>query len=328
MSRKRKRPSRNPSNPVAGNPSTAPSQDDTSEHASYPPSFVESFFVDDNGFLLSTHQVNLRTGSSSSGQSWPSDVPTVVKGCRTAHAITNSGTLRLSKPERFRYSGETLISDESENIISSEIATVDQRTNEPEDIAIAKTHDDERNRGAALIGSTQRVSTNSVTRTSRKADRTTETHGRNGWMWCASLRPKTPDEWESWQGSLDPAYDFVTTIHSPRSFARALAVMVADQVGPRGDSRSKLTHMSTGLVTYHPSQRVFHGPVVYGEDPYTYVTQATGMVDRALRAAFCKSHAYKSQREYRFVVWANQEPSEVAIDLSVSQEMMASLTIG
>ena len=328
MSRKRKRPSRNPSNPLAGNPSTARDQNDTSEHGSHSRSYVDSMFVDDNGFLLTTHQVNLRTASCASGVSWPSDMPTIVKGSRAEHAISNSGTIRLSKPAHFRYSGETLIGDESENIISSERVTADTRINEPDDIAIAKVHADERNRGATLIGSTQRVTTTSVTKTSRKADKTTETHGRNGWMWCAALRPRTPDEWKTWHGSLDPAYDFVTTIHSPRSFARALAVMVANQVGPRGDPRSKLSHMSPGLVTFHHGQSVIHGPVVYTEDPYSYVTDATGMLDRALRASFCKSQAYASQREYRFVAWANQEPSEVTIDLNVSQEMLASLIIG
>ena len=326
MSRKRKRPSRNPSNSIVGNSSTPTGQNDTNEHASDPPAYVESIFVDDNGFLLTTYQVNLRTDSSSPGLSWPSDVPTIVKGCRAEHAITNSGSLHLTKPECFRFSGETLIGDESENIITSEVVTSDTRINEPGDIAIAKIHADERNRGAELIGSTQRVTATSVTKTSRKANKTTETHGRNGWMWCAALRPRTPDEWETWHGSLDPAYDFITTINSPRCFARALAVMVADQMGPRGNPRAELTHISSGFVTHHPAQMIFHGPVVYSEDPYAYVTEATGMLDRALRAAFCKNTEYERQREYRFVAWANREPSEATIDLNVSQEMLASLT--
>ena len=327
MSRKRKRPSHKRSSPPADSSSKDCSENNTSEAANGPTAFVESFFVDDNGFLLSTLQANLQPESSSPELSWPSNVPTVVKGCRTKYAIEKCGILRLSKPETFRYSGETLIGDEFENIISREVLNSDKRINDPKDIAIAKTHDEERNRGAELIGSGRRVTTNTVTMTNSKTNKTTETHGRNGWMWCTSLEPQNLQEWENWHSSLDPSYDHITTIRSPRAFARALAVIVADQIGPQGDPRGKMTHNSSGSVTYHRSQGVFHGPVVYVDDPYGYVIEATSVMDRALRAAFSKTKEYENQREYRFVIWAHQEPSESTSDLEVSPEMMACLNL-
>lgn len=322
MSRKRKRPNRARSRPSVS-PTASASMSEENDTVSERPFLVESQFIDDKGSLLSTLQVNLHASILPSSIPWPFDVPRVVKGCRTKYAIEECGKLRLSKPDAFRFSGETLIGDESETIISRDVAVTGTRINEPEDVAIARIHDQERNRGAELIGSTQRVTTNTVTKTDRRTDKITETHGRNGWMWCTSLEPTTPEEWQLWKQSLDPSYDFITTIRSPRAFARALAVMVADQIGPQGDLNAKWTQ--AGLVTYHPSQWVFHGPVIYIDDPYEYVSGAADTIDRALRATFSKNKTYETQREYRFFIWAHQEPSELTIDLEVSQEMMASL---
>ena len=273
MSRKRKRPSRNRSQPPV-TATTSASRSDKSDAGSAPSFLVESQFFDDKGALLSTLQVNLHSDFLPSRIPWPFDVPRIVKSCHAKYAIEECRRLRISKPEAFRFSGETLIGDESENIVSREVAVSEKRINEPEDIAIARMHDQARNRGAELIGSTQRVIANSVTKTDRRTEKITETHGRNGWMWCTSLEPTTPEEWEVWNKSLDPSYDFITTIRSPRSFARALAVMVADQIGPQGDPNAKWTQ--SGLVTYHPSQWVFYGPVVYVDDAYGYVSEATG----------------------------------------------------
>lgn len=282
--------------------------------------------IDDNGFLLCTIQTNLHAGSSPPLLEWPSDVPRIVKGCKADHAIENGAKLRLSKPEQFRFSGETLISDESENIFSSEVSTIHERSNEPEDMARERRRDAERNRAAELIGSGRRVTTNTVTKTDRNKTKTTQTHGKNGWMWCAALEPASPQEWEGWHAALDPSYDHITLISSPRAFARALAAMVATQLGPRGDQRAKWTQSKpVEFITYHPSQWVFHGPVIYVDDPYSYVIGATGAIDSAVRAAFTKHKTYESQREYRFFVWAHEEPDELTVDLEVSHEMLGSL---
>ena len=255
-----------------------------------------------------------------------------MRGCESQYAIENCGTLLLRKPEYYRYDDDTLIGDTSENIITRERSSSIERTSTADELDL-KQRDDEFNRGANLIGSNERITTNSGStitkhRTTRRSS-TTETHGRNGWILCASLEPDTTEGWEKWHSSLPDSYDHTTTIRSPRTFARALASIVADQLGPRGDQNSKFTHYASGPhdapVTYHPAQKVFHGPVVYVDDPYSYVTEATEVTDRMLRAAFVKNKRYSEQREYRFLAWANEEPTETTVQLQVSPEMLVSL---
>ena len=335
MSRKRKRPSRGRRNEPRvemGHDATEGNRGNRVDETDRLPLFVDGLFINDSGHVLTIVQVNVPADSSSPGLSWPKYVPIVVRGCESKYAIENSGTLLLRKPEYYRFDDETLIGDTSENIISHEHSRVERSvtTADPE---LSKQQDDEFNRGASLIGSKRRITTNSssTTRTHSERSSTTETHGRNGWILCASLEPSTPEEWTNWHSSLPDAYDHTTTIRSPRTFARSLASMVADQVGARGDHNAKFTHYASGPhhapVTYHSSQKVFHGPVVYVDDPYGYVTEATEMTDRMVRAAFVKDKRYSDQREYRFLAWANEEPTEMTIELNATPEMLTALAI-
>ena len=335
MSRERKRPShgrRNERRGEMGRDATEGNRGNRVDETDRLPLFVDGLFVNDNGQLLSIIQVNVPADSSSPGLSWPKYVPIVVRGCESKYAIENRGTLLLRKPEYYRFDDETLIGDPSENIISHQHSSVERSitTEVPE---LSKQKDHEFNRGASLIGSKRLTTTtsSSTTRTHRTSSSTTETHGRNGWILCASLEPSTPEEWANWHSSLPDAYDHTTTIRSPRTFARTLASMVADQVGARGDPNGKFTHYASGPhhapVTYHPSQKVFHGPVVYVDDPYGYVTEATEMTDRMVRAAFVKDKRYSDQREYRFLAWANKEPTETTIELNATPEMVTALAI-
>ena len=330
MSRKRKRPShgrRNEPRVQMVRDATEGNRVDETNRLSV---FVDGLFIDDSGHMLSIAQVNVQADSPSSALSWPKYVPMVVRGCESKYAIENCRTLLLRKPEYYRYEDGTLIGDPSENIISHEHSMTERRVTVG-DPDLSKQQDDEFNRGAHLIGSKRRITTHSssTTQTHREINSTTETHGRNGWILCASLEPSTPEEWTNWHSSLSDAYDHTTTIRSPRTFARALASMVADQVGPRGDQEAKFSHYASGphstSVTYHSSQAVFHGPVIYVDDPYSYVTEATGMIERMLRAAFVKDKKYTDQREYRFLAYANKEPTEMTIRLEATPEMLASL---
>lgn len=322
MSRKRKRPSRSRREASSRDRSTGISEHDRVEKENVWPLLMESFTVDDNGFLLRTHQVRVPSDDEPERLSWPLDVPTLVKGCRSQFAIENCGVLRVSKPERFRYHGETLIADISENIVTQVTSSINKRVDDMQDLQLAKEKDEAFNRGSSLIGSKKRVTTTSVTSTDRTEERQTRTYGKNGWIWCASLEPSTFEGWEQWHHSLDPSYDHVTRIRSPRTFARSLAAMVVDQIGPRG-ATADLTHQSGELVTHHPSQSVMHGPVVYVDDPYGYVEAASQPLDQMLRAAFCKRRQFEYQREYRFLIWSEQEPDDATVDLAVSPEMLS-----
>ena len=56
---------------------------------------------------------------------WPQELPLLIRGCRAEHAIENGARLRLSKPEVFRYDGETLIGDPFEGVTQREERHVD-----------------------------------------------------------------------------------------------------------------------------------------------------------------------------------------------------------
>ena len=76
--------------------------------------------------------------------------------------------------------------------------------------------------------------------------------------------------------------------------------------------------------TAHRSQTVYHGPVVLRGRP---VSEAGAGVVRPLLLllVFLKDAAHRGQREYRFVVWAEEEPREDRLDLSVSLALVEAM---
>ena len=283
--------------------------------------FSEGMLVDDDGTLIKTFAVHL--GQAAAHQ-WPHEMPVVVKGSAQRFAIEYCLTIRLSKPEVFRSQGETLISDLDEGVTRHEESSETVRVDDPADLSRAAEVDDELNRGAEAIGSKRRRAVTSTKTTDRDSTKTTHTYGKNGWVWCAAVEPENEEEWDAWLQSLGDDYDCVTTVKSPRTFARELAMMTAHQIGPRG-SPATYTHPFTKHQTEHPSMSVFHGPVAYVDDPHAYVSDATDDFARMLRAVFFKHTRYAHQREYRFIVWTEAEPEEATIDLQATPELLAQL---
>ena len=95
--------------------------------------------------------------------------------------------------------------------------------------------------------------------------------------------------------------------------------MAAEQVGSHG--RTALLRSSVGgrvLRTAHCSQTVYHGPVVYAEDPDRRLESASSDLALALLRVFMKPAVHRGQREYRFAVWVDGEPSRDRVDRKVS----------
>ena len=281
--------------------------------------FSEGMLVDDDGTLIKTYAVHL---GQAPDLEWPRQMPVVVKGSEQRFAIENCRTVHLSKPVEFRKQGETLISDLDEGVTRREESSETVRVDDPADLSRAAEVDDEMNRGAAAIGSTRRIAVKSTKTTNRNRNKTTRTYGKNGWIWCAAIEPENEQEWDAWLQSLDEGYDCVTTIESPRAFARQLAMMASHQLGPRG-STGTYTHPFTKHQTQHPTMSVFHGPVAYVDDPHAYVSEATNDFERMLRAVFFKHTRHAHQREYRFVVWTDTEPEEATVNLLATPELIA-----
>ena len=257
----------------------------------------------------------------------PSDrepVTQLVKGCRSEHAIESSRTVLISKPSRFRDLGENLIRDPGEAYASKKVTNY-ETVDDPEHLANVRRRDQAKNRAHELIGSPIRTSTTGVRRTGSVTR--SFTHGRNGWIFCASIEPSTAQEWKLWRGTLQGDYDHVSFIQRPREFARALATMVAEQLGPQGKTEP-LTHSFNGkptLRTQHSTQTLYHGPVIYVDDVYALIAAATSDLESMLLPLFAKATKYRDMREYRFAIMADTEPPEEKELLTVSAAMVESM---
>ena len=107
-----------------------------------------------------------------------------------------------------------------------------------------------------------------------------------------------------------------------RALENALAAMAAEQAGPRGQTvllRSTVDEQA--FCTAHQSQTVYHGPVVYADDPIRRLEGALPDLELLL-LVFRKHAAFRAQREYRFVVWAEEEPDEDRVDLRISPALL------
>ena len=152
-------------------------------------------------------------------------------------------------------------------------------------------------------------------------------YGRNGWIFCASIEPETPAERIAWREAMPAGYDAVSPIRRPRAFARALGAIAAEQAGPRGRTvLLRNTIDGEAFSTAHRSQTVYHGPVVYSDDPYRRLERASSDLELLLLLLVSlKDAAHRAQREYRFVVWAEEEPREDRLDLPVSLALLEAM---
>ncbi len=148
-------------------------------------------------------------------------------------------------------------------------------------------------------------------------------HAATGWIYCASLEPETPEEQAAWRAAMPAGCDAVSPVRRPRAFARALGAMVAEQAGPRGRIvvlRSAVEGRS--FRTAHKSQTVYHGPVVYLDDPVRRLEGASSELELSLLLVFLKDAARRAEREYRFAVWAEDDPAGDVLDLDVSPALV------
>ena len=148
-------------------------------------------------------------------------------------------------------------------------------------------------------------------------------HGTNGWLYCASVESGTPEEQAAWRKTMPAGCDAASPVRRPRAFARALGAMAAEQAGPRGRIvLLRNTVEGRSFCTAHKSQTVYHGPVAYLDDPCRRLESASSALELALLLVFVKHAAHRAQREYRFLVWAEDEPAEDVLDLDASRALV------
>ena len=279
--------------------------------------FQPEHLIDDAGNLIRSTYVDFRTPDARL------PITTLIRGCPKEYAIEHKRTVRIRKPAYFRDHGKRLIRDRDEARISRESSTT--RIDDPQDLRAAWLDNSDMNRATELVDSTARIRTTGTEYTF--ASRHSVAYGKNGWTFSTSIEPENQDQFRLWKETLEDHYDHVSYIYRPREFARALGLMVAEQLGPQ-DREATLTHrlQDHGDVrTKLSAQTIFHGPMIYAVDPYEIVGGAGSPLEQILLPLFVKGMRHRDQREYRFSIWSETESAECTVDLRASGALLDSM---
>ena len=250
-------------------------------------------------------------------------VGTLVKCGRPEHAMGKLRTIRVSKPAHFRNYGEGLVRDPSEGAASTTTIT-EQKIDDPQDLREDQEFYDEVGKCAESIGESIRMTAKGTKTTTERGTRIL--FGKNCWIFSTAFEPTTDEQWDRLRESLEPEYHHVDYIHRPSQFAWSLGLMVVDQLGPQGrDQIFTDSYGDVSVETHTRGQLIVHGPVIYVADPFRVIDSARTDMERGLLPIFVKHHRFAGQREYRFVIWADEEPSQSMVDLKVSCAMLGSL---
>lgn len=280
-----------------------------------PALYPYSLFTDDSGYPIHAFFVDYRHPDNRH------PITTLIKRCEKKFAFEHCGTICISTPEKYRKFGEVLIRDPYEGKptrITKESEVVD----DPDDLKRVQARHDEFNRMARLAGSGIRRVTRSVITQCEQIE--SISLGNFGWIYCASIAPEGQDEARKWEHSFrETNYDHSSYIYRPLEFLHALGAMVVEQLGPQiSNTRSEFTLADQSTVeSESKGQILFHGPVIYVDDPYEVVSNAVGRHDRLYLPYLVKSAEFKDQREYRFVILTDDEPTENDRILTVSPAM-------
>ena len=277
----------------------------------------EGSLVDDIGNLITVWHLDMRDPDKRV------PINTLVKTGRREHAMGTLGTIRVSKPARFRSHGEGLIMDPAETLVSRSI-----ERSEPIDEAeleAKRAFNEELKQCSTAIGARASM-THSLPKETTRRRTVNLTLGKNGWIYSTSIQPGDDDDEQCWRASMPTDYDHRQRIPRPREFARALGLMAAEQLGPRGkETTLNAKFADQRFESRHRDQMIVHGPVIYTANAFDLAAGAASEGERVFLPVFAKDIQYADQREYRFAIWAEDEPEEEYVDLRVSKAMLGSL---
>ena len=278
----------------------------------------DACLLDDANRVIYTAYVDLRALADRS------PITTVIKRCKRQHAIEYCKKVRISKPKRFWTHGDGLIQDPSE-ARASNTQIVRETVDDPRHLVEGRLLREVVARTSEHVQVPLEINALSTQISTKTTD--SVTYGKNGWIFSASIEPTNQEEHGKWGLSLPENRDHDSYILRPREFARALGLMVVEQLGPQGqETEWGLSFPGADeIVTRHMSQLIFHGPVMYVEDLYTWITNAPSELEAALRSVFGKEMKYRDQREYRFAIWAEEEPTDEVKDLDASLALLGAM---
>ena len=273
----------------------------------------EGSVLNDAGHLIVTSYIDLRK---------PEDrtpITGLVRGCERKYALEDCETIMISNPARYRSYGDELILDVQEGLAKEETVIVSQETAAQ---ASRQRAVSDLTQALELSDSGMRLS---LKESHTNTDYESLTYGKEWWVLCTSIKPDG-EEWDSWRTTLPKSYDHISEIGQPAKFAQALAHMVVEQIGPRGQDGSMrdTTEGAETEKTMHKTQWVMHGPVVYTDSVYNALNGITDSKHRIAASIFTKGRKHAPQKEYRFAV-LNEGAEEKKVILQISGMMKDAL---
>ncbi len=224
----------------------------------------------------------------------------LVKASEPQFNLAVTSSIRLSRPAVFRETGEVLIRDTQEGrarTAKSEI--IEAPSGEAEQLRKR-----EKAISVGLKLGPQEMSIKSPTKSVKtKSTGSAVNFGRDWLIYCTSICPPAGEE-DNWKRALPDNYTSMSHIYRPTQFAQGLGLGICEQIGLRGKPslvRSKFTGFRT-VEVHRKTQMVLHGPVLYVDDAYRYISEAAEGWESMCAMIFVKSREYTPQREYRFAL--------------------------
>ena len=259
---------------------------------------VESAFISDGAkrFMVIVHRAALNGGSSLAK-------PTaIVKYSERQYALPHSRAVQLATPRYYRnYPGEDLgIRDEKE---ASYIKRMDLK--------------------GFLDKYSPQLSSLGMAPGQGSADLT---FARDDcWMFCTSVKPTTDGQAGQLGQPFSKDYDCATVIGNASEFAMELGATLGAHIRDADLRLSGLDILARYSMMPELGEtmvRVYHGQVVYTDDPVPII-ESYPEEWRATIVPFLKRSQYAYQREYRYVVVTHGEAKKQALRLPVSEDLRA-----
>ena len=247
------------------------------------------------------------------------DVP-IAKWSRPEHGLKTAPSIRLSRPDVFRDHGEVLLQDPQEG----RVAKTRNRTIDTSD----QKHMDSVQRRLAALNVAAKLNKTiinlsaSSTNTQSKSSEASITFGRDWLLYCTAMCCSDRGA-DDRKGDFSENYTCSTTIYRPTQFAQALGLSVCEHIGAFGKPspvRQTLSNFLSAETQRH-GLFVVHGPTLYVDDPYDYVSKAKAGWELLSAMIFLKSREHAREKEYRFAVLPVSPAIEALVDLPVSGSM-------